>query len=98
MCGVGRPLAQQEPLTLILSPKGRGDGRREAVPNKGQRRQAGCLPYKSTSVARDFREKVVLENRTQIKNSDVIGHKDIVKNATWVRSTKRTQIQGDEIR
>ena len=42
--------------------------------------------------ARVFRKKGVLENRTQIKNADVIGHEYSTQNVTWVRSTKRTQI------
>src|ERR1039458_2831088 len=65
---------------------------------QGARRQLrdGFGAGRQSALARKSRKKGVLENRTQVKNADVVRHEWVGKNVTWVRSTKRTQIQGGQ--
>ena len=47
---------------------------------------------------RGFSIKCFFEKRTQVKNAHVFRHELVMEKQVWVRSTKRTQIQGGKAR
>jgi len=98
----------KRPLTLILcselrsgdpwrlvglgSPEGRGDRKQKAQSGRPGRPLLHC-----GAVGAEHSKKGVSPKRTHLKNTQRIRHEAFIQNTTWVRSTKRTQIQGGKM-